>query len=368
MLKMLNSVRLSLRCSSACRSFIFTSACTAFLLLSSMAFAQAGLEKPDPTELVRRTISKFKVRELKARDYAFIERVYFFEKHSIGKLRHAITYEVIPLGMGLYRRQIRWDDQPLSQEEEKSEQQKLEAAIKRVDAEFDRRAANPDANLPDSKIPTGTPLTTVMFDNSFQTWQMDIDSLPEGFNFRFAGEEISDGRKLYLIEGDPAGKPGLAVRDQLAIQNFTMKMWVDESEEQLVKLEARAIKKGMLSQAEYAKVNPNEFDRAAAKAELDSLYESALWYERGTVITRKWKKVSPEVWLTWSLHVKGKVLMERKHNRDSWSTSWDREQETTYWNYRKFTVTHRLLPHLPEVEPVPEAQPAERDRAPKGDH
>jgi hypothetical protein len=369
-MKTVDCVRIWSLCSCNSQKLICSASVIAFLLLSSfIALAQAGAEKSDPRELVRRTISNFKARELKARDYAYLERDFVFEKYWRGKSRHSRTYEVIPLGKALYRRQIQVNDQSLSPEEEKSEQQKLEDAIKRLDAQFDQRVAEPNANLANVQIPPGTPIAAIMFDRSFENWEMDIGSLAGGFVFHLGGEEVSDGRKVRIVEGDPTEKPGWAVRGLLSIHNFRIKMWIDEAEEQLVKLEARAINKGLLARAEYAKVNPSEFNRAAAKAELNSLYESALWYQRGMVITREWKKVSPEVWLPASLHVKGKKSHERQYtNGDHGSATWEMEQETKYWNYQKFTVTHRLLPHLPDVQSVPEAQPATADRVPKADH
>jgi hypothetical protein len=119
-------------------------------------------------------------------------------------------------------------------------------------------------------------------------------------------------------------------------------------------LEARARKKGLLATPEHAIVNREKFQGARAQAELDSLYESTLWYAKGTVITREWAKVNGEVWLPATLHVKGKESHERDYpNGDHSSATWPMEQQTTYSNYHKFRVTHRILPDFSVQDPTP---------------
>jgi hypothetical protein len=299
----------------------------------------------DATDIVRKAIINYEARELKIRDYKYVEFVYVSHKLLGGKLQDSEVYEVIPLGTGLFRRHVAHNGRPLPPLEERNEQQRLDRAISEMEENFDKRIENPDANLPGDNVPSGTPVSEVMFDAPFEAWQLDLHSLSEGFSFRLRGEEVSEAHKLLVVEGKPTVGTAWARRNTLDLNNFNTTLWIDENELEVVKVEAHAKKKGLLEKPEHAIVNSQKFSGASGERELDSLYEGALWYDRGTVITWEWKKVNGEVWLPASLHVKGKESLERDYpNGDHGSATSPIEQYTTYYDYQKFRVTHRILP------------------------
>ena len=311
-------------------------------------------ETADPADVVRKAVINYQARQLKAREYAYGETDLIVEKLFGGQLRDSELYEVIPLGDRVYRRHLAHNGQPLPPEEEKSEQQRLEQAIHQMEESFQKRIENPNATVPYDNAPPGTPVSEAMFDSPFQLWQLDLASLPGGFSFHIS-VEVLEGRALFVVEGKPTEGVRLAQRGSLNLQNFDIKLWIDEQELELVKLEARARKKGLLATPEHAIVNRKEFQGARAQTELDSLYESALWYDKGTLITREWTKVNGDAWLPATLHVKGKESHERDYpNGDHSSGTWPMEQQTTYSNYHKFRVTHRILPDFDVKGPAPD--------------
>jgi hypothetical protein len=302
-----------------------------------------------PTEIVRKAITIYQARELKSREYRYVELDDFSGKGLEGKLQDSEVYEVIPLGPILFRRHVAHNGRPLPPLEQENEQQRLDRAIKEMEERFKNQVENPEAKLPDDHAPPGTPVSGVMYDAQFASWQLDLHSLPEGFSFRLLPEEVSEGRKLFVVEGKPTGGVSWPHRGALALYNFDIKLWIDQNELELVKFEAHAKSKGILARPQHAVINRKEFPGASGERELDSLYESNLWYGRGTVITREWKKVNDEVWLPASLHVKGKMSIESDYpNGDHGTATWPMEQNTTFYDYEKFRVTHRILPDFTE--------------------
>lgn len=303
----------------------------------------------DVADIVRKAIINYGARELKIRDYRYIESVYVFHKLLGGKLQDSEVYEVIPLGASLFRRHVAHNGRSLSPLEEMNEQKRLERAISKMEESFKKRIENPDAILPEDNMPAGTPLSAVMFNAPFEAWQLDLHSLPDGFSFRLQGEELSEGHKMLVVQGKSIGDAAWAQRNALDIRNFNITLWIDENELEVVKVEAHAKKKGLLEKPEHAVVNPQHFPGASGEAELDYLYESTLWYGHGTVITWEWKKVNGEVWLPANLHVKGKESLERDYpNGDHGSATSPMEQHTTYYDYEKFRVSHRIVPDFTE--------------------
>jgi hypothetical protein len=317
------------------------------------ALASSAADMPDPADVVRKAIINYQARQLKAREYAYGETDLIVDKLFRGQLRDSELYEVIPLGDRVYRRHLAHNGRPLPPQEEKSEQQRLEQAIDEMEKSFQKRVENPNATVPYDNAPPGSPVYEVI-DSPFQSWQFDLASLPEGFSFHIS-EQVLEGRRLFVAEGQPTEGVRLAERGVLELRNFDIKLWIGEQELELVKFEARARKKGLLATPEHAIVNRQKFQGARAQAELDSLYESTLWYDKGTLITREWTKVNGEVWLPAALHVKGKESHERDYpNGNHSSGTWPMEQQTTYSNYHKFRVTHRILPDFSVKDPAPD--------------
>jgi hypothetical protein len=103
----------------------------------------------DPRDLVRRAIELDHRNAELSRNYTFLQRNQVKEFDGGGKLKRSDlrTWDVTLLEGSPYRRLVMRNDQPISPEEQKTEQEKLQASIeqrrKETDEQRDRRIAEP---------------------------------------------------------------------------------------------------------------------------------------------------------------------------------------------------------------------------------
>ena len=310
----------------------------AFPALGSSAAQAAG-----PAEIVRQAIINYKARALNAKQYTCIENDGLVFSHN-GKSHQSDTYEVIPLGETVYRRHRLHDGLPLPPQEEKSEQQKLEQQKQEAQKTLQRTMND---SGPNSEIVRAW---VQVVDRPYQFWEFNLENLPSAFDFTLLRQETLDGRNVYVIEGKPREAPKWGLRERHAdVRNFDIKLWIDAAELEIITVEASARNRGVWAQPVYAVVNQRA--PGIAKDELDSVYETSEFYERGTLITMQWRKVNDGPWLLESVHAKGKVSWKEPNwINAAWAAM---EQQTTYSNYQKFRVTHRILPDALTKEPLP---------------
>src|ERR1700691_2480222 len=115
------------------------------VLLMAAACALAAAQ--DPREIVRRSVQLMDHNLAIARNYTFLERSETRELDSDGhvKTRKILLYDVTLLEGSPYRRLVGKDDHPLSPEEERGEEKKLQVSIaerrKETPEEHSRRIA-----------------------------------------------------------------------------------------------------------------------------------------------------------------------------------------------------------------------------------
>lgn len=302
------------------------------------AFGNSIAQAVGPDEIVRQAVTAYKTRELNAKQYACIENDDLVLSHN-GRVHLSDTYEVIPLGEKAYRLHRLHNGLPLPPQEERSEQQKLEQMKEEAHKFFRRKMEEAGTQ---SEIRGWVQVV----DRSYQFWELNLETLPAAFDFTFLRQETLNGRNVFVIEGKPQKPPEWGQRmPQADVRNFDIKLWIDASEMEIIRVDASALNRGVWAQPVYAlisKVGPGKKE----KDELASVYETSEFYERGTLITMQWEKSAEEVWLLKGVHASGKVSWKEP----SWinAATATMEQETTYSNYRKFRVSHRILPDSTE--------------------
>jgi hypothetical protein len=305
---------------------------------SFAARASSAADAVDPVEIVRKAIINYKARALNAKQYTCIENDGLVLFHN-GKAHLSDTYEVIPLGEKVYRRHRLHNGLSLPPNEEKSEQQKLNQVKQEAQKTLQRTM--------DNAGPQGEVRAWVqVVDRPYQFWEFNLETLPTAFDFTYLRQETLNGRNAFVIEGKPRETPKWGQRERHAdVRNFDIKLWIDAAELEIITVQASARNRGVWAQPLYAIVNAS----GIAKDELDSVYETSEFYERGTLITLQWGKVNGGTWLLESVHAKGKVSWKEP----SWinTATADMEQQTTYSSYQKFQVTHRILPDALTKEP-----------------
>jgi len=171
---------------------------------------------------------------------------------------------------------------------------------------------------------------------------LPLQDLDQKFHLKFKGEHTLDGRKVYVVQGDPRH-----IKDEAdPAGNFRIKVWIDQKEMQIVKVEGKAVRSGPLARAEYAAFSSKTLSNKEIAERKKQLEASQLFYSDDTVITEEWTKVNDEVWLLRHRHVKGShvLVVEGQRRFFRSNDSLPVEYDTVDTNYKKFHVGHRILP------------------------
>ena len=256
----------------------------------------------DPREIVRRSVQLMDHNLAVARNYTFLERAETRELDSDAHVKsHKIQlFDVTMLEGSPYRRLVGKDDHPLTPDEERIEQKKLEDSIAQrqneTPAERGRRISEWEKKQRRQREP--------------------LDEVPDAFNFKITGEGQVDGRNAWIIEGTP--RPGYQPRSTLArlFPKFHGTLWIDKADYQWVKTEAEVT--GNISWGLFL-------------ARLD----------KGARLNIEMTRVNAEVWLPRHIaaNVSARLALVKKYRIES---------DTTYSNYRKFQVDSRVVSAAPK--------------------
>ena len=111
--------------------------------------------------------------------------------------------------------------------------------------------------------------------------------------------------RSYVVQADPK-----RAKDETdAAGNFKIKVWIDQKEMQIVKVEGKAVRSGPLSRADYAAYSSKVLSKKEIEERKQQLADSQLYYAEDTTIVQEWTKVNDEVWLLRRRHVKGSHVL-----------------------------------------------------------
>ncbi len=188
----------------------------------------AGVVPPQQIrELLRRAEEKDFENDKKQRDYTYIEREerHKFDGHGAVKKIESRTSEVLEIYGEPVERLTAKDDKPLSSDDAKKEDDKIQKIIdKRKNESEDARRKRLEKEEKDRED-----------DRKF------VLEAADAFNFRLLGSEIIDGHDTWVLEGEP--RPGYQpkAKDAGMLRNFKGRVWIDKAEEQWVKLDVTVI-------------------------------------------------------------------------------------------------------------------------------
>ncbi len=178
-------------------------------------------------DLVREAAEKDIENDKKQRDYTYIQRE---EEHKLdgnGQLKssESRTYEIMVLYEEQVRKLIARDDKPLSENDAKKEEEKVQKIIekRKNESENDRKKR------------------VEKQDKDREEGRQFVKEIADAYTFRFTGEEKLDGRDSFVIDGDP--RPGYEphMKDAKFLPKFRFRVWIDEAEKQWVKLDIQCI-------------------------------------------------------------------------------------------------------------------------------
>jgi hypothetical protein len=251
----------------------------------------------DAREIVRRSIELEKQNRDNWINYTYLERQYSKELDGSGKVKREVlrTYDVTNVEGSPYRRLVARNDQPLSPEDQKVEQDKLQASIaarrNETKEQRDKRVAEWRRKQDRQREP--------------------INEIVDAFDFQMAGETSLDGRPAYIIDGMP--RSGYRSRSMYTsfLPKLKARFWITKTDFHWVKLDAET---------------------------LDTVSYGALLLRiaKGAHITMEQTPSPDGVWLPKRISLIGSariLLFKGVHMT----------LDYTYSNYRKFSVDSRVV-------------------------
>ena len=278
------------------------------LLYSFPAFAQDAAASHDPAttqlsqdqirDLIREAAEKDMENDKKQRDYTYIQRE---EEHKLDgkgevKSSESRTYEIMVLYEEPVRKLIARDDKPLSDNDARKEDEKVQKIIekRKNESEGDRkkRLEKQDKDREDGR--------------------RFVKEIADAYTFRFAGKENLGERETLVIDADP--RPGYEphMKDAKFLPKFRFRVWLDQNDKQWVKLDIQCI-------------------------DTVSVGLFLLRVHKGSSIQIEQVRVNDEVWLPRhvSLKLDARLALLKGLNM---------AEDVTYRDYKKFRTDTRILP------------------------
>ncbi len=259
--------------------------------LACASFAQ----QPDARSIVAKAVKADDHSDRLTRDYTFKLRDEIRELDAAGNVKsvHSTLDEVLYIAGKRYFRPLEVDDKPVPAGEARREQAKIDraaaAASKLSDAEHEKRIEDAERDRAKQRA--------------------EYKDLPDAFTFRVLGQTAIDGRPVWEISASP--RAGYHGAFQVIFHSVEGKMWIDENDDNWVRIEADVLKPFSLGWL---------LARVAA----------------GTHLTYEMMRVNDEMWAPKRISLKAtaRLLVLRKVRVD---------QELTFSDYRKFQSDSRLV-------------------------
>ena len=242
--------------------------------------------------------------DLKSLNYTYISRTeqHFLDGQGRLKKTESQTTEIMALYGEQVQRLIAKDDKPLSAKDAAKEEEKIQKLMKERENESES-----DRN------------------KRLQKEQKDreeerafVREVADAYNFRFVGIEPLEGRDAYVIDAEPRPDFQPHIKDAKYLPKFRFRAWIDQADQQLVKLDAEAI------------------DTVSWGLFLARIH-------KGTRFTLEQTRVNDEVWLP--RHITAKL-----DARLALFKSLHMDFDINYKDYKKFRADTKITP-LGEVQP-----------------
>jgi hypothetical protein len=311
---------------------------------------------------VKQAIINFNAREALPRNYTYLENI-TVDRPDQKKDHSSDAYEVIEIKGHAFRRHVEHNGQKVAEQEDPEQAEEFRTKWLEVDHKILEEQIKPgqtkeglaaavqkimdESGLKDWKSqfqmpPPAPAMGVVTFGQTLYQFKLPLQDLDQKYHLKFKGEQSVDGRKTYVVQADPRH-----IKDETdPAGNFRIKVWIDEKDKEIVKVEGRAVRSGLLGHAEYAAFSSKVLSEKEIDERKQQLASSRLLYGDDTVVTQEWTKVNDEVWLLRRRHVKGSHVFVVDGVRRFFVSNFSRaiEYDTVDTNYRKFRVEHRIVP------------------------
>lgn len=284
----------------------------AILAIASLQLAAgATVEKQSPAltedqirQLIRQVAEKDQDNDRKQRDYTYVERDEERTLDSKGHVKstETKTYEVMDLYGDHVQRLTAKNDQPLSDQDARKEEKKIQRLMEKRKNESEKDRASRQAKEEKDR----------------EDGRKFMGEVADAFNFRLDDIEQIDGRETYVISAEP--RPGYHPHslETRFLTKVRFRAWIDKAELQWKKAEIQFI------------------DTASFGLVLARLH-------KGTRAIIEQERVNGEVWLPQHVEVKidARFALLKGLNMDF---------DTTYRDYRKFRTDSKLIVGTPQPD------------------
>lgn len=264
--------------------------------LLAAAFASALLAQ-DAQEIVRKSVELDQSNWQRMKDYTWVARQTDRLLDSSGQVKSQKTeeWETVVIYGEPHHRMLERNGKPLSTEDQRKEQEKLDQAVAKREHETAQQRGRRESQFEEQREK----------DREF------LGEVPDLFDFKLLGDDKVDEHEVWVISATP--KPGAQPKhgDAKPLLKIRAKVWIDKTEYQWVRLEAETtatISFGLF----IARLAPG------AKLEFEQT------------------RVNDEVWLPKREVVSGAARLGLVKKLVG-------EEETTWNNYRKFQVDSKIV-------------------------
>jgi hypothetical protein len=267
------------------------------VLLPAVVFSALGLYAQDAREIVRKSVELDQANWLRMKDYTWVARETERHLNSKGQTKSVDSraWETLILYGEPHRHIIERDGKPLSPEEQRKQQEKLDKAVQKLERETSEHKQHRMAE----------------YEKERQKDREFLREIPELYDFQLEGDAKVDGHDAWVIAATPKAGYRPKLSDAKPLLKIKGKLWVDKAEYQWVRLEAETtdtISFGLF----LARLSP------------------------GAKLVFEQTRVNDEVWLPKREYTigSGRLGLVKKIAM---------EQELTWSNYRKFQVESRVV-------------------------
>jgi hypothetical protein len=176
---------------------------------------------------MRRAIDKDVIDWNAARDYTFLERIQEDKLDGQEQVRSSKseTDEILILYGEPFERMIAKDDKPLSANEPKKQ-----------DQSFDKETGKREHETPEERQKR-----IEKYDKQRQEQRVFVREILDAYNFRIAGDEMLNGRKAWVIDGEPRAGFRPQHRDAHMLPRIRPRFWIDQQDYTWAKLRGEVL-------------------------------------------------------------------------------------------------------------------------------
>jgi hypothetical protein len=270
---------------------------------SAKPASAAAAAPTDPKEIIRRSVEVDHHNFERAQKYTCTQRqvIKHLDKHGGVKSTEIKTFDINFYFGEFYSKLVQVDDKPLSEKEQKKEDEKLEKflAKHRKESEEDRQ----------KRIAKN--------EKERQEGRAFVRDMVNAYDFRLAGDDKVSGEDTWVIEATPRPdfKPTQPHADIL--KKIKGRIWIEKKDYNWVKVEAEAV------------------DTISFGLFLFRIHP-------GSHFVLETAHINNELWALQRLYINGSARIALLKNEIA-------EQEDVFSNYKKFSTSVTILPGVKEV-------------------